>query len=80
MVITHLTLLSLSLLILSTFAAAFTTRPFTSCRKFGVASTARNFEIMVTKEDLLGARDMIDGIIDEKNCGPILVRLGKSDV
>jgi L-ascorbate peroxidase len=33
----------------------------------------------VTKEDLLGARDAIDKIIDEKNCGPILVRLAWHD-
>eukprot|EP00934_Nitzschia_sp_Nitz4_P002373 Nitzschia sp. Nitz4//scaffold166_size90379//89403//90388//NITZ4_005075-RA/size90379-augustus-gene-0.8-mRNA-1//1//CDS//3329538250//2368//frame0 len=34
---------------------------------------------MVAKEDLLGARKMIDGIIREKNCGPILVRLAWHD-
>ena len=33
----------------------------------------------VTKEDLLGARDKIDQILDEKNCGPIFVRLAWHD-
>lgn len=35
--------------------------------------------VPVTKEDLLGARDMIDGILDEKNCGPVFVRLAWHD-
>ena len=33
----------------------------------------------VSKESLLGAQSMIDGIIREKNCGPILVRLAWHD-
>ena len=33
----------------------------------------------VSKESLLGAQSMIDGIIQEKNCGPILVRLAWHD-
>jgi L-ascorbate peroxidase len=33
----------------------------------------------VTVDDLRGARDMIDSIIDEKNCGPVFVRLAWHD-
>lgn len=32
-----------------------------------------------TTDDLKGAQDMIDGIIKEKNCGPILIRLAWHD-
>ena len=35
--------------------------------------------MVVTKEDLLGARGAIDKILDEKNCGPIFVRLAWHD-
>lgn len=35
--------------------------------------------MVVTKEDLLGARDAVDKILDEKNCGPICVRLAWHD-
>ena len=44
---------------------------------FNLFSAALN--MVVTKEDLLGARDKIDQIIDEKNCGPIFVRLAWHD-
>jgi L-ascorbate peroxidase len=33
----------------------------------------------VTKDDLIGAQSMIDSIVDEKNCGPIMVRLAWHD-
>jgi L-ascorbate peroxidase len=32
-----------------------------------------------TKEELLGAQEMIDALIKEKNCGPILIRLAWHD-
>ncbi|CAB9512563.1 ascorbate peroxidase 6, chloroplastic/mitochondrial [Seminavis robusta] len=35
--------------------------------------------MVVTKKDLLGARDSIDKILDEKNCGPFFVRLAWHD-
>jgi L-ascorbate peroxidase len=35
--------------------------------------------LSVSKDDLLGARSMIDSIVLEKNCGPILVRLAWHD-
>ena len=34
----------------------------------------------VSVDDLKGARDMIDDIIDKNDCGPILVRLAWHDV
>jgi L-ascorbate peroxidase len=34
---------------------------------------------MVTKDDLVGAQAMIDSIVYEKNCGPVLVRLAWHD-
>ena len=44
------------------------------------ATTARSFTALdVSKEDLAGAQDMIDGILDEKNCGPVFVRLAWHD-
>jgi L-ascorbate peroxidase len=33
----------------------------------------------VTKDDLTGAKEMIDGILEERDCGPILVRLAWHD-
>lgn len=35
--------------------------------------------MVATKEDLIGARGAIDKILDEKNCGPIFVRLAWHD-
>jgi catalase (peroxidase I) len=35
--------------------------------------------LSVTKADLLSAQEKIDAIINEKNCGPILVRLAWHD-
>lgn len=49
-------------------------------RQFGITSRlATALSMAVTKEDLLGARDAIDKILDEKNCGPIFVRLAWHD-
>jgi L-ascorbate peroxidase len=33
----------------------------------------------VTVDDLTKARDMVDALLDEKNCGPIMVRLAWHD-
>jgi len=33
----------------------------------------------VSKDDLVGAQSMIDSIVEEKNCGPVLVRLAWHD-
>lgn len=46
---------------------------------FGVVSAGNTALHAVTKDDLLGAREMIDKIIYEKACGPILVRLAWHD-
>ena len=35
--------------------------------------------LFVTKDDLLGAQELVDELILEKNCGPILVRLAWHD-
>lgn len=59
------------------WVSAFTSHPFSTTRSFGIAASKRDLAITVTKDDLVGARDMIDEILDEKNCGPICVRLGK---
>ena len=51
-------------------------------RQFGITTTTvttTSLNMVVTKEDLLGARDAIDKILDEKNCGPIFVRLAWHD-
>jgi len=45
----------------------------TSCKASSDSAEA------VTVDDLRGARDMIDSIIDEKNCGPVFVRLAWHD-
>jgi L-ascorbate peroxidase len=45
----------------------------------GFPLPTRNTNMSVTKEALIGAQAMIDGIIKEKNCGPILVRLAWHD-
>ena len=54
-----------------------------STRQFGITTkttvTTTSLNMVVTKEDLLGARDAIDKILDEKNCGPIFVRLAWHD-
>jgi L-ascorbate peroxidase len=54
-----------------------------------VSKQARSFELKmevgntaleaVSKDDLLGAKDMIDGILKEKACGPVFVRLAWHD-
>jgi L-ascorbate peroxidase len=54
-------------------ATAFVQKPvFTSTSRF-LSSLA------ASKGDLLGCRDMIDGILNEKNCGPVFVRLAWHD-
>jgi hypothetical protein len=70
----------LAFLISTNFCAAFApVHLATNLQKnqWNLHSFALN--MVVTKEDLLGARDKIDQIIDEKNCGPIFVRLAWHD-
>jgi len=42
-------------------------------------SSSSSLSMAVSKEDLLGAQASIDKILDEKNCGPIFVRLAWHD-
>eukprot|EP00567_Pseudictyota_dubia_P008779 CAMPEP_0197453430 /NCGR_PEP_ID=MMETSP1175-20131217/34888_1 /TAXON_ID=1003142 /ORGANISM="Triceratium dubium, Strain CCMP147" /LENGTH=352 /DNA_ID=CAMNT_0042986713 /DNA_START=13 /DNA_END=1071 /DNA_ORIENTATION=+ len=78
----------LSLLASTAVASAFLTIP----KPTGITSTmsqvtpakrhlecATSLNAAVSVDDLKGAQDMIDGIIDEKNCGPLLVRLAWHD-
>jgi L-ascorbate peroxidase len=59
--------------ILATTSSAFVQKPtFSSSRQAFSA-------LDVSKDDLAGAQDMIDGILDEKNCGPVFVRLAWHD-
>jgi len=58
---------------------------FTSSKNGGFSRTSfgmkspTSLNMAVTKDDLVGARDAIDKILDEKNCGPIFVRLAWHD-
>lgn len=60
-----------------------TTQAFTSTginRQFGLTRQfATTLSMTVTKDDLIGAQGVIDKILDEKNCGPIFVRLAWHD-
>mmetsp|Transcript_24386 Transcript_24386/g.48644 ORF Transcript_24386/g.48644 Transcript_24386/m.48644 type:complete len:330 (-) Transcript_24386:200-1189(-) len=62
---------SLSLLL----AAVASTNAFTAPRTVGRSSTS----LQVKQADLDGAQSMIESIIDEKNCGPVFVRLAWHD-
>ena len=67
-------------LLLSSLSSAFAFTSPNLSQKFGIArSTSSALNMVVTKEDLLGARGAIDKILDEKNCGPIFVRLAWHD-
>ena len=60
------------------------TQAFTSKginRQFGLTKhfATTTLSMTVTKEDLLGAQGAIDKILDEKNCGPVFVRLAWHD-
>lgn len=44
-----------------------------------VCRRSSSLSMTVTKEELLGAQALIEGILDEKNCGPVLVRLAWHD-
>jgi len=50
---------------------------FTSTPTFG--ATRAKTSLAVSKDDLLRARDAVDKILDEKNCGPVFVRLAWHD-
>ena len=50
-----------------------------SCFSSTTRHKASSSSCAVTVDDLKGARDMIDSIIDEKNCGPVFVRLAWHD-
>ena len=51
---------------------------FTPPAAFGVKRSATT-SLAVTKDDLAGAQKMIDEIIYEKACGPLMVRLAWHD-
>ena len=75
-------IVSASLIISLLYSAqAFT--PTVVPRKFGVSAnvklTKTALGMAVTKDELKGAQDAIDQILDEKNCGPIFVRLAWHD-
>ena len=55
---------------------AFVQKPSFGAR---APSTLSSSALSVTKDDLSGAMKMIDGILDEKNCGPVFVRLAWHD-
>ena len=61
--------------LLSSTAHAFAQHPNTFGARVHAASTA----LKVTKDDLVKARELVDELLDEKNCGPILVRLAWHD-
>jgi L-ascorbate peroxidase len=67
------------------FVAAFAVRSghvcaFTVPRPAGVRSSRLSaLSMAVSIDELKGAQDMIDNIIDKKNCGPVLVRLAWHD-
>eukprot|EP00568_Trieres_chinensis_P005798 CAMPEP_0183294254 /NCGR_PEP_ID=MMETSP0160_2-20130417/2642_1 /TAXON_ID=2839 ORGANISM="Odontella Sinensis, Strain Grunow 1884" /NCGR_SAMPLE_ID=MMETSP0160_2 /ASSEMBLY_ACC=CAM_ASM_000250 /LENGTH=327 /DNA_ID=CAMNT_0025455539 /DNA_START=163 /DNA_END=1146 /DNA_ORIENTATION=- len=58
-------------------AAALGADAFMAPRPMGVARPTTSLSVSVS--DLQGAQDMIDGILDEKNCGPVFVRLAWHD-
>lgn len=58
----------------SYFVAGFTTHPQLTFR-----NRATTGSLFVSKESLDGAQQMIDAIIDEKNCNPFFVRLAWHD-
>jgi L-ascorbate peroxidase len=59
---------------LSASGAAFVQRSV-----FGTTSRQAMTSLEASKEALSGAMTMIDGILDEKNCGPVMVRLAWHD-
>jgi len=58
-------------------ASVANTNAFSSPRS--VSGARRVTSLNVKQSDLDGAQAMIDGIIDEKNCGPVFVRLAWHD-
>lgn len=58
-------------------AAAIGADAFMAPRPMGVARPTTS--LAVSTSDLSGAQEMIDGILDEKNCGPVFVRLAWHD-
>lgn len=59
--------------LLATATSAFVQKPAFSSSRVSFSTSP------VSKEDLAGAQDMIDGILDEKSCGPVFVRLAWHD-
>jgi L-ascorbate peroxidase len=67
---------SSALLLLASLKSA---NAFVQPSAFGAPRSFSTTSLKVSKGDLMGAKEMIDGIIYEKNCGPILVRLAWHD-
>jgi L-ascorbate peroxidase len=70
-----------TLILLSGLSLATGFSPISTLFPFGSRTSAGSNTAMsaVSKEDLLGAQEMIDKLIYEKACGPIMVRLAWHD-
>lgn len=67
-----------TIFLLAASANAFTTPP-SYAFKARTVSTSFSTSLFVSQSDLDGAQSMIDGILKEKNCGPVFVRLAWHD-
>jgi Peroxidase len=65
--------------LLSASAHAFAQQPAFASRNNKMASTTATSLNAVTVDDLTKARGLVDDLLDEKNCGPIMVRLAWHD-
>jgi L-ascorbate peroxidase len=62
-----------------TFATAIASSEAFVAPSFGMRGHRVSTSLDVSKEDLMGVQDAVDKILDEKNCGPVFVRLAWHD-